>query len=337
MTQHDALLAAVCAAPDDDLPRLVYADWCDENGDPDRAEFIRTQIEIAKGAKGEKLGALQEREKVLLAEHESRWTEPLWGFGDNIFDEPYGYRRGFVEDLATHGFLKEHGDELFRLAPIRRLLMMDIGSYEELAACTHLLKIVSLDLSLAPLGEESGIQHLFLSPYLSNLTTLIVRGDGANGGLDWIGLRSITRSKSLANLRTLDIGNNALSRDRHHPDREAMLRHILELGYSLPLTELRLRGLDLVSEDVQALAGQTWVGKLKDLDLSRNQIDDDGGRALAESPHLENIERLDMRFNREPSSPRVFSIAPPLIGHEVQQLLKQRFGERVLLDGEPGA
>lgn len=33
MAQHDALLAAVCAAPDDDLPRLAYADWCDENGD----------------------------------------------------------------------------------------------------------------------------------------------------------------------------------------------------------------------------------------------------------------------------------------------------------------
>ena len=26
MTTHDALLAAVIAAPDDDLPRLVYAD-----------------------------------------------------------------------------------------------------------------------------------------------------------------------------------------------------------------------------------------------------------------------------------------------------------------------
>ena len=47
MTQHDALLAAVCAAPDDDLPRLVYADWCDENGQPERAEFIRVQVTIA--------------------------------------------------------------------------------------------------------------------------------------------------------------------------------------------------------------------------------------------------------------------------------------------------
>ena len=42
-----ALLAAVCAAPEDDAPRLVMADWFDEHGDPERAEFIRVQIQLA--------------------------------------------------------------------------------------------------------------------------------------------------------------------------------------------------------------------------------------------------------------------------------------------------
>lgn len=31
MTDHDALVAAVCANPDDDTPRLAYADWLEEN------------------------------------------------------------------------------------------------------------------------------------------------------------------------------------------------------------------------------------------------------------------------------------------------------------------
>lgn len=44
-----ALEAAVVAAPDDDLPRLVYADWLDEHGDGERAEFIRLQV--AAGAR----------------------------------------------------------------------------------------------------------------------------------------------------------------------------------------------------------------------------------------------------------------------------------------------
>jgi uncharacterized protein (TIGR02996 family) len=41
----DAFLADILAHPDDDTPRLVYADWLAEHGDPDRAAFIRTQIE----------------------------------------------------------------------------------------------------------------------------------------------------------------------------------------------------------------------------------------------------------------------------------------------------
>ena len=48
MTTREALLAAVIAAPDDDLPRLVYADHLEENGEHERAEFIRAQIELAK-------------------------------------------------------------------------------------------------------------------------------------------------------------------------------------------------------------------------------------------------------------------------------------------------
>lgn len=43
-----ALVRAVCAAPQDDSPRLVYADWLDDNGQPERAEFIRVQCELAR-------------------------------------------------------------------------------------------------------------------------------------------------------------------------------------------------------------------------------------------------------------------------------------------------
>lgn len=36
-----ALLQAIIAGPDDDLPRLVYADWLDENDRPEVAQLIR--------------------------------------------------------------------------------------------------------------------------------------------------------------------------------------------------------------------------------------------------------------------------------------------------------
>jgi len=41
-----ALLRSIRADPADDFPRLLYADWCEENGQDERAEFIRVQIEL---------------------------------------------------------------------------------------------------------------------------------------------------------------------------------------------------------------------------------------------------------------------------------------------------
>jgi uncharacterized protein (TIGR02996 family) len=46
-TDELTLIAAVCADPDDDTPRLVLADWLDEHGQTDRAEFVRLQVELA--------------------------------------------------------------------------------------------------------------------------------------------------------------------------------------------------------------------------------------------------------------------------------------------------
>lgn len=47
MSAEAAFLAAVAAAPQDSLPRLVYADWLDEQGDP-RAELIRVVEEMQR-------------------------------------------------------------------------------------------------------------------------------------------------------------------------------------------------------------------------------------------------------------------------------------------------
>jgi len=42
-TSHRPFLEAIAASPDDDLPRLVYADWQEENGHRERADLIRVQ------------------------------------------------------------------------------------------------------------------------------------------------------------------------------------------------------------------------------------------------------------------------------------------------------
>src|SRR5262249_26518532 len=44
----DAFLSDILESPDDDTSRLIYADWLDDHGQPERAEFIRVQIELAR-------------------------------------------------------------------------------------------------------------------------------------------------------------------------------------------------------------------------------------------------------------------------------------------------
>ncbi len=45
--ERAGLLADIVENPGDDVPRLVFADWLADNGDDERAEFIRVQIEHA--------------------------------------------------------------------------------------------------------------------------------------------------------------------------------------------------------------------------------------------------------------------------------------------------
>ena len=45
-TDEEALMAAIAAAPADDAPRLVYADWLQERGEETKAEYLRTVVRL---------------------------------------------------------------------------------------------------------------------------------------------------------------------------------------------------------------------------------------------------------------------------------------------------
>src|SRR5262245_21570265 len=112
MTDRAALLAAVLADPADDTPRLVFADWLDEIGDPAdaaRAAFIRAEVAADRLPFGE-----PDRDRLdrLAARHYQAFVEtwnaelPDWLSAEAVVR----YRRGFVEDVelplarfVTHG------------------------------------------------------------------------------------------------------------------------------------------------------------------------------------------------------------------------------------------
>lgn len=51
ISTKEALYRAILAAPRDDIPRRVFADHCYEIGEPQRGEFILTQIELDRARK----------------------------------------------------------------------------------------------------------------------------------------------------------------------------------------------------------------------------------------------------------------------------------------------
>src|SRR5689334_15276110 len=96
MADHASFLAAIREAPEDDTPRLVYADWLDDQGDAARAEFIRIQCERARLHEGEARDfELRWREEQLLADHGEEWSRevPAWARKECTF------RRGFVDSV----------------------------------------------------------------------------------------------------------------------------------------------------------------------------------------------------------------------------------------------
>jgi uncharacterized protein (TIGR02996 family) len=75
MSDGSALLEAIRHEPDDDGLRLVYADWLEETGDPERAEFIRVQIESERHVTGSpEHTRLTDRAVELLSKNASEWA-----------------------------------------------------------------------------------------------------------------------------------------------------------------------------------------------------------------------------------------------------------------------
>jgi uncharacterized protein (TIGR02996 family) len=170
MNQEDAFLQAVVESPDDDTPRLVYADWLDEHGDAARAEFIRVQVRLAGGEPRES-DRLRRRERDLLRKHEKEWAAPLHGIVRRA-----RFVRGFPErvTLTAESFLA-HADTLFRRAPVRHLILTEVGKLlPQIADSPHLAHVRVLE--FRTFGGQK-IRALADSPHLKGLTCLVLRGN----------------------------------------------------------------------------------------------------------------------------------------------------------------
>ena len=124
MSDEAALQTAILANPDDDTPRLAYADWLDEHGDAaarDRAEFIRLQIEAARGAITDtRRNAIARRCKALEKTHGKDWRAPfVAACGKEVVAAVF--RRGFISDIFGGVRLPSRFPAIAKVCPVQRV------------------------------------------------------------------------------------------------------------------------------------------------------------------------------------------------------------------------
>src|SRR5262249_45057927 len=143
-TDEQPFLDAIFARYHDDGPRLVYADYLDAAGDPERAELVRVQLALSRMTEEHpRRPELAERQAELINTHSARWTAHLGGLIPDV-----EFRRGVPDSVVVDAaaFL-ETGEELFRRLHIRRLsLRNDTGVMPKLIQSPLLGRIRELDL-----------------------------------------------------------------------------------------------------------------------------------------------------------------------------------------------
>jgi uncharacterized protein (TIGR02996 family) len=215
MTDGDALFAAILAAPDDDLPRLAFADWLDEHGDPDRAAFIRVQIELAHLPAGtiesdRRLLELRVAEKTLLTRNRVAWLAPLRRPGEAL-EIPAThaiFRRGFVELVwMSAGWFVWRAEALFRRTPARELRVTGgtLAKVSELLACPYLARLDTLLLDGRWPGDEVAAR-VAESPLVAGLRALWLGNCGLTDG----GAARLAAAPFDWHPRELDVSHNPI-------------------------------------------------------------------------------------------------------------------------------
>src|SRR4051812_28854437 len=108
MSQEQAFFDDIRDHPDDDTPRLVLADWLEEHGQPERAELIRVQIELARGdLDPTSEQQWRKREAALWKKHSRVWARSLRAILSEV-----RFQRGFLDQVTmdAHRFLHQGDD-----------------------------------------------------------------------------------------------------------------------------------------------------------------------------------------------------------------------------------
>ena len=165
MTEQEALMAAVCADPDSDLPRLVYADWYDDHGEPERAEYIRLGCRLhalrweAGGGGGgvDALAAVGVRAEQLWAHHWPEWRDQLPPADGVSWLSGGRWPRGFADRVVADsvGAFVTHADAVMAAAPVVEMAVRQVRDLKPLLTHPSFRRVRRLSLNWSGLTDRA--------------------------------------------------------------------------------------------------------------------------------------------------------------------------------------
>ena len=201
------LNAAVAADPLADEPRLAYADAV-AGRDPERAEFIRMEVELTRRRAGHPARTSHEDGELSWRSHEKMTTRGReWARSLRNLVGGFGFYRGFVESVKIDAtaFL-DLAPRLYRLAPILQLDLSGVAPVAgRLFGSPHLRQIRTLSLLRNELGDAEAAL-LAASPHLGELRWL----DLGLNRIGAAGLEALAAAPNLPRLEWLGFRVNAV-------------------------------------------------------------------------------------------------------------------------------
>jgi uncharacterized protein (TIGR02996 family) len=306
-----ALLQRCREAPADDMPRLVLADWLDENEESDRATFIRVQIALSHPT----ADALQQQEwkrleQGLLRSHADEWFGDLQSIHNGLryTDDPPRRPNPFNWDGTTRfvrGFIHyEMLSQNWLLDPsLRNWLRSPAGDWLEQVNLIRLTPEAFERCTIPP--EYSGKIKLNLSgqpgTYFDLETSARLSSRVEFSVQDWqrffrssnfLAVRSLTTDGGLTFLNQLgqaDVRRLVALKIRNSESSEAAARILV----TIPFQSLSSLDFGPVSETaLRAVVACPYLRNLTEWNLIGSPIGDAGLVALCESPLAESLSEV---------------------------------------------
>lgn len=255
--EMSGFLHAIKEDPQDPTPRLIFADWLEEQGDP-RGEWLRLQAEKSLGNSQSEKDTAREAE---LTRTFKKWLSP---------------RPPWITELKLEGMLIS-----IRIG-VGRSLKRRLTSLSKLEWWPW---VSSLNISQSNLAEGE-VVRLAEWQDLQGLTLL----DLANCQLKEPDMASLAESPYVRNLRSLLLWHN------HHPGAKGAHR-IFTSAYLSKLRLLNLGGSEMGHSGIQVLANESTLENLALVYLWRNKVDDECAELIAGSPRLSKLTSLGLTSN----------------------------------------